>query len=166
MKKESKKKRELPESGLWQLPFLIDVRKSDQCAHRFSGNANGRNSGPVSHLSGSGEPIDRILVTFTDHVLVGIVKDDLDGILTVTAADPGVSIFLADHHGDAVEFTHVVMKRTQGSVGLAGAVLFVRLDQIESNALRVTAFNHVAWQEPDQLRALEEGHRWAAGGDL
>ena len=50
-------------------------------------------------------PIDRILVTFTDHVLVGIVKDDLDGILTVTAADPGVSIFLADHHGDAVEFT-------------------------------------------------------------
>ena len=156
----------MPESGLWQLPFLIDVRKSDQCAHRFSGNANGRNSGPVSHLSGSGEPIDRILVTFTDHVLVGIVKDDLDGILTVTAADPGVSIFLADHHGDAVEFTHVVMKRTQGSVGLAGAVLFVRLDQIESNALRVTAFNHMAWQEPDQLQALEEGHRWAAGGDL
>ena len=156
----------MPESGLWQLPFLIDVRKSDQCAHRFSGNANRRNSGPVSHLSGSGEPIDRILVTFTDHVLVGIVKDYLDGILTVTAADPGVSILLADYHGDSVEFTHVVMKRTQGSVSLAGAVLFVRLDQIESNALRVTAFNHVARQEPDQLRALEEGHRWAAGGDL
>ena len=156
----------MPESGLWQLPFLIDVRKSDQCAHRFSGNANGRHSGPVSHLTSSGEPIDGVLVTFTDHVLVGIVKDDLDGILTVTAADPGVSIFLADHHGDAVEFAHVVMKGTQGSVGFAGAVLFVSLDKIESDALRVTAFNHVTRQKPDQLRALEEGHRWAAGGDL
>lgn len=120
----------------------------------------------MSHLSGSGEPIDGILITFTDHMLVGIVKDHLDGIFTVTAADPGVSIFLADHHGDAVEFAHVVMKRTQGSVGLAGAVLFVSLNQIESDALRVTTLDHVTWQEPDQLRALEEGHRWAAGGDL
>lgn len=107
-----------------------------------------------------------MLIAFTDHMLVGIVKDHLDGILTVTAADPGVSILLADHHGDAVEFSHVVMKGTQGSVGLAGAVLFVSLNQIECDALRVTALDHVSWQEPDQLRALEDGHRRAAGGDL
>lgn len=120
----------------------------------------------MSHLPGSGEPIDGILVTFTDHVLVGIVEDHLDGILTVTAADPSIPIFLADHHGDAVEFTHVIMKSPQGSVGLAGAVLLEGLNQIEGDALRVTSLDHVSRQEPDQLRALEESHGRAAGWNL
>ena len=91
-------------------------------------------------------------------MLVGIVKDYLDGILTVASSDPGVAIFLTNYHGDAVKFTHVIMKSAQGSVGLAGAVLLEGLNQIKGDTLGVAPLDHVAWQEPDQLRALEEGH--------
>ena len=120
----------------------------------------------MTHLSCSGEPVTRAFVALTDHMLVRIVKDHFDGVFTVAPTDPGVSIFLTDHHGDAMQFSHVIMKGAQGLVGLAGAVLLKGLNQIKGNTLRVTSLDHVAGQEPDQLRALEESHGRTAGRDL
>ena len=89
---------------------------------------------------------------------VGIMKNHFNSVFAMAAPDPGIAVFLADYDGNPVQFTHVIMKSTQGSVRLAGAVLFVCLDEIKRNTLWITTLNHVAREEPDQFFAFEQGH--------
>jgi len=64
----------------------------------------------VTELASALQPLGCGLVALSGIMVFGIVQDHLDGVFTVASPYPGASIMLRDHHGDAVQFTHVIME--------------------------------------------------------
>ena len=64
----------------------------------------------MTELACTLQPLGCGLFALSGIMVIGIVQDHLDGVFTVASSDPCASIMLRDHHGDAVQFAHVIME--------------------------------------------------------